>query len=174
MTVNVLNTNTTENIAEMEVNGLKHFIPYADLENAVPGFDRNSVEWLTVQEEGNIIFGLLSIDGRKETLVYGWNVREKKFVHVTKAPFTETLILDKGFLYILKNIFVLTEDLVGYLNLGKQEFGIIDTASEPEKLDFYVEPVYREYYDENVFWINKIKGTIIAGCNDSAAEIEVL
>jgi len=36
-----------------------------------------------------------------------------------------------------------------------------------------VEPVYREYYDENVFWINKIKGTIIVGCNDSAAEIEV-
>lgn len=173
MTVNVLDTNTPENVAVIEINGLKQVIPYAALEETLPGFERSSVEWLTVQEEGNILFGLLARDGGKDTLVYGWNVREKKFVHVTKAPFTETLILDNGYLYILKNVFVLTEDLVGYLNLGKQEFGIIDLNSEPEKLEFYVEPEYREYYDENEFWISKIKGTVIAGCNDSSAEIEV-
>lgn len=173
MNINITETSTYDFIAKIELYGKTQILSYDELEKVIPGFDRKSVEWLTVQEEGRFIFGLISIDGGKGTLVYGWDAIRSRFVHVTKAPFTETLILDNDTLYILKNVFVLTEELTGYLNLGKQKFGVIDTNEEPEKMDFYLEPEYREYYDENVFWINKIKGTIAAGCNDSAAQIEL-
>lgn len=161
--------NTEETIAEINKDGEIQTITYDELLRLAPQINREDVEGVRMQIDGDNAFGCLVIADGQGSVIFGWDTLQKRIVHLTSGAYTEAMLLEGGYVYSLCNISCW--GVKAHLELYRHRFGTMDIGDEGEKLDFELMPEYSSKYSNDDFWIRKENHRVIGGYKEFSKEI---